>query len=174
MQQFYLQVKTNLEQKTMSLMNENAKLLDDLKRASIQETPSVTKDGGDVSAAEANLEAAQTRIAQLEEKLKEYQVKQQDMELQNVELQSTRIKVERLESQRALWEEGKVFTAKAARVNELEKELCAAKDTIATLRESVRGKLLLEEQMANVMKRYILKHRRVSIIRGDENWACFG
>ncbi|OAD57362.1 Mitotic spindle assembly checkpoint protein MAD1 [Eufriesea mexicana] len=147
------QVKTNLEQKIMTLMNENSKLLDDLKHAPVHESKPVMKEVSDVSDIQLKFDAAQTRITQLEEKLKEYQTKQQEMELQNVELQSTKIKIERLESERALWEEGKLLTAKAARANELEKELIAAKETIMTLRESVRGKLLLEEQMANVMKR---------------------
>ncbi|CAK9811320.1 Mitotic spindle assembly checkpoint protein MAD1 [Anthophora plagiata] len=147
------QVKTNLEQKTLSLMNENAKLLEDLKKASVQDTTPVKKDVVDVSDTELKLKAAQARITQLEEKLKEYQSKQQDMEMQNVELQSMKIKVERLESERAQWEEGKLLSARAARANELEKEISTAKETIASLRESVRGKLLLEEQMANVMKR---------------------
>ncbi|XP_026666569.1 mitotic spindle assembly checkpoint protein MAD1 isoform X2 [Ceratina calcarata] len=147
------QIKTNLEQKIMSLMNENAKLVDDLKNVPAQESQPVTNDVASVNETQLKLEAAESRIAHMEEKLKEYQFKQQEFELQTVELQSLKIKVERLESERALWEEGKMLTAKAARANELEKELNAAKDTIANLRESVRGKLLLEEQMANVMKR---------------------
>lgn len=149
-------MKANLEQKTLMLMNENAKLLEELKHVPAQETVSKPKDIEDHSGAEQQFEAAQKRIAQLEEKLREYQTKQQELELQNVELQSVRIKVEKLESERASWEEGKLLLAKAARANELEKELVAAKDTIASLRESVRGKLLLEEQMANVMKRYCI------------------
>ncbi|XP_076302792.1 mitotic spindle assembly checkpoint protein MAD1-like [Lasioglossum baleicum] len=147
------QVKTNLEQKVMALMNENSKLSDDLKHASIHESKPVMKEVSDVSDTQLKLDAAQTRITQLEEKLKEYQTKQQELELQNVDFQSTKIRVERLESERALCEEGKLLAAKAARANELEKELIAAKETIMSLRESVRGKLLLEEQMANVMKR---------------------
>ncbi|KOX71089.1 Mitotic spindle assembly checkpoint protein MAD1 [Melipona quadrifasciata] len=146
------QVKTNLEQKTMLLMNENAKLLENLKNVPAQESTAVTKNF-DVSETQLKLDAAQTRITQLEEKLKEYQTKQQELELQNVELQSMKIKIERLESEKALWEEGKLLTARAARASEFEKELNAAKEIIATLRESVRGKLLLEEQMASVTKR---------------------
>lgn len=146
------QVKTNLEQKTMLLMNENAKLLENLKNAPVQESTPATENS-DVSETQLKLDAAQTRITQLEGKLKEYQTKQQELELQNVELQSMKIKIERLESEKALWEEGKLLTARAARASELEKELNGAKEIIATLRESVRGKLLLEEQMASVTKR---------------------
>ncbi|XP_076644642.1 mitotic arrest-deficient 1 isoform X1 [Halictus rubicundus] len=147
------QVKTNLEQKTMTLMNENAKLKDEFKQSSAQEITSTLKDVNETSDMQYKLDTAQTRITQLEEKLKEYQTKQQELELQNVELQSMKIKIERLESEKALWEEGKILTARAAKASELERELSAAKETICTLRESVRGKLLLEEQMANVMKR---------------------
>ena len=147
------QVKTNLEQKIMELMNENSKLLLDLNNTSKEENTSALKEDTDTSDAEMKFEAAQARIAHLEDKLREYQTKQKDLELQNVEFQSMKIKLERLESERALWEEGKVLTSRAAKANDLEKELSAAKEIIATLRESVKGKLLLEEQMANVMKR---------------------
>lgn len=136
-------------------MNENAQLLDDRKHTPTKENESVKKEEPHVSETQLKLEAAETRIIHLEEKLKEYQSRQQELELQNVELQSMKIKIERLESERALWEEGKVLTARAVKANELEKELSAAKEIIATLRESVRGKLLLEEQMASVMKRYV-------------------
>ncbi|XP_003703551.1 mitotic arrest-deficient 1 [Megachile rotundata] len=147
------QVKTNLEQKNLTLMNENAKLLDELKNVPTQETLPKSTDGEEISQSQQQLEVAQKRITQLEEKLREYQTKQQVLELQNVELQNMKIKIEKLESERASWEEGKLLLAKAAKANELEKELTVAKETIANLRESVRGKLLLEEQMANVMKR---------------------
>ena len=147
------QVKTNLEQKTMELMNENSKLLLDLNNTSKEENTSALKEDTDASDAEMKFEAAQARIAHLEDKLREYQTKQKDLELQNVDFQSMKIKLERLESERALWEEGKVLTSRAAKANDLEKELSAAKEIITTLRESVKGKLLLEEQMANVMKR---------------------
>ncbi|XP_076164589.1 mitotic arrest-deficient 1 [Ptiloglossa arizonensis] len=149
------QVKTNFEQKTMILMNENSKLLDD--KSKIQHAPvkdaSALKEAANTSETQLKLEVAQARITQLEEKLKEYQTKQQELELQNVEYQSMKIKIERIESGQALWEEGKMLTARAAKANELEKELNVAKETIITLKESVRGKLLLEEQMANLTKR---------------------
>ena len=147
------QVKTNLEQKIMELMNENSKLLLDLNNTPKEENTSALKEDTDTLDTEMKFEAAQARIAHLEDKLREYQTKQKDLELQNVEFQSMKIKLERLESERALWEEGKVLTSRAAKANDLEKELSAAKEIITTLRESVKGKLLLEEQMANVMKR---------------------
>ncbi|XP_078045428.1 mitotic arrest-deficient 1 [Augochlora pura] len=147
------QVKTNLEQKVIALMNENAKLKDEFNQSSSQETSTVLKEVNENSDSQYKLDASQARISQLEEKLKEYQTKQQELELQNVELQSLKIKNEKLESEKALWEEGKMLTARAAKAGELERELNAAKETINTLRESVRGKLLLEEQMASVMKR---------------------
>lgn len=100
------------------------------------------------------LETAEARAAMLEERMKEHLKIQQDYELQNVELQNMKIKLEKLESERALWEEGKLLVSRAARANDLEKELNMAKKTIAVLKESVREKLLLEEQMANMTKRY--------------------
>lgn len=95
----------------------------------------------------------EARAAILEEKMKEHLKVQQDYELQNVELQSIKMKLEKLESERALWEEGKLLAGRAARANDLEKELNTAKRTIVVLKESVREKLLLEEQMANMTKR---------------------
>lgn len=142
----------------MELMNENSKLLLDLNNTPKKENTSALKEDTDASDAELKFEAAQARISHLEDKLREYQAKQKDLELQNVEFQSMKIKLERLESERALWEEGKVLTSRAAKANDLEKELSAAKEIIATLRESVKGKLLLEEQMANVMKRYSFRN----------------
>lgn len=100
------------------------------------------------------LETVEARAATLEERMKGYLQMQQDYELQNVELQSMKMKIEKLESERALWEEGKLLAGRAARANDLEKELNAAKKTIVVLKESVKEKLLLEEQIANMTKRY--------------------
>ncbi|XP_015187247.1 PREDICTED: mitotic spindle assembly checkpoint protein MAD1 [Polistes dominula] len=147
------QVKVNLEQKTVTLLNENAKLLEDLKNASVQEKTCPPKDDVAQADVQLKLQAAEDRIAQLEEKLKECRASQKDYEIQNVELQNIKIKMEKLESEKALWEEGKQLVARAAKASEFEKELNAAKETIAVLRESVRGKLLLEEQMASITKR---------------------
>lgn len=136
-------------------MNENAKLLENLRNAPAKEKTTPTKDDITQSDAQLKLQAAEDKIAQLEEKLKECRTSQKDYELQNVELQNLKIKMEKLESERALWEEGKQLVARAAKASELEKELNVARDTITVLRESVRGKLLLEEQMASITKRYI-------------------
>lgn len=100
------------------------------------------------------LETVEARAAMLEDRIKEYLKMQQDYELQNVEVQNLKMKLEKLESERALCEEGKLLAGRAARANDLEKELNIAKKTIAVLKESVREKLLLEEQMANMTKRY--------------------
>ncbi|XP_046824474.1 mitotic spindle assembly checkpoint protein MAD1 isoform X2 [Vespa crabro] len=148
------QVKVNLEQKTVTLLNENAKLLENLRNAPAQEkTTAPPKDDMAQADAQLKLQAAEDRIVQLEEKLKECRASQKDYELQNVELQNLKIKMEKLESEKALWEEGKQLVARAAKASELEKELNIARDTITVLRESVRGKLLLEEQMASITKR---------------------
>ncbi|KAK2582197.1 hypothetical protein KPH14_004550 [Odynerus spinipes] len=147
------QVKVNLEQKTVMLLNENAKLLGDLRNTPVLEKASPTKDNTAQVDAEMKLQAAEARITQLEEKLKESRASQKDYEMQNVELQNMKIKVEKLESERSLWEEGKQLVARAAKASELEKDLHIARETISLLRESVRGKLLLEEQMASITKR---------------------
>nr|XP_050858169.1 mitotic spindle assembly checkpoint protein MAD1-like isoform X2 [Vespula vulgaris]XP_050858170.1 mitotic spindle assembly checkpoint protein MAD1-like isoform X2 [Vespula vulgaris] len=147
------QVKVNLEQKTVTLLNENAKLLEDLRNAPAQEKTTPPKDDIAQADAQLKLQAAEDRITQLEEKLRECRASQKDYELQNVELQNLKIKMEKLESEKALWEEGKQLVARAAKASELEKELNVARDTITVLRESVRGKLLLEEQMASITKR---------------------
>ncbi|XP_066589781.1 mitotic spindle assembly checkpoint protein MAD1-like [Prorops nasuta] len=150
------QTKGNWDQKTVLLLNENAKLLEDLKHTSMQESihrPKESSEASENNHAQLKLEAAEKRILQLEETLKESRISQKDFELQNVELQNMKLTIERLESERALWQESKQVVARAAKAIELEKELIVAKETIAALRESVRGKLLLEEQMANVSKR---------------------
>ncbi|KYN02678.1 PREDICTED: mitotic spindle assembly checkpoint protein MAD1 [Cyphomyrmex costatus] len=147
------QAKNNLERKITSLLNENAKLSEDLRNISVNEKSPPPKDINESSELQMKLETVETRAAILEEKMKEYFKMQQDHELQNVELQSMKMKIEKLESERALWEEGKLLAGRAARANDLEKELNAAKKTIVVLKESVKEKLLLEEQMANMTKR---------------------
>lgn len=137
----------------MSLLNENAKLLEDLRNVSTTEKSPV-KDIDNTSELQLKLEAVEAKATMLEDRMKDYLKMQQDFELQNVELQNMKIKFEKLESERALWEEGKLLVGRAARANDLEKELNVAKKTIAVLKESVREKLLLEEQMANMTKRY--------------------
>lgn len=136
-------------------MNENAKLSENLRSASANEKSPPPKDINESSELQMKLETVEARAAMLEERMKEYLKMQQDYELQNVELQSMKIKLEKLESERALWEEGKLLMGRAARANDLEKELNAAKKTIAMLKESVKEKLLLEEQKANMTKRYL-------------------
>ncbi|XP_070518755.1 mitotic spindle assembly checkpoint protein MAD1 isoform X1 [Cardiocondyla obscurior] len=147
------QVRNKLERKMASLLNENAKLSENLKSASENEKSPPPKDVSESSELQMKLKTAEARTAILEERVKDYFKIQQDYELQNVELQSMKMKLEKLESERALWEEGKLLVGRAARANDLEKELNSAKKTITVLKESVREKLLLEEQMANMTKR---------------------
>jgi predicted nucleic acid-binding Zn-ribbon protein len=139
------------------LLDENAKLSENLRNASIREKSPPPKDNDELKELQMKLEAAKTRTVTLTEKMKDYHKMQQDYELQNVELQNMKIKIEKLESEKALWEEGKLLAGRAARANDLEKELNVAKKTIAILKESVREKLLLEEQMANMTKRFTLR-----------------
>lgn len=137
------------------MLDENAKVSENLRNACTKEkSPPPPKDSDELKELEMKLEAVQAKAASLTERMKDYHKMQQDYELQNVNLQDMKIKIEKLESERALWEEGKLLASRAARANDLEKELNVAKKTIAVLKESVREKLLLEEQMANMTKRY--------------------
>lgn len=145
-----------MEKKIASLLTENAKLSENLRNASTKESSSPLQDTSESNELQLKLEAMEAKATMLEGRMKEYLKIQQDYELQNVELQNMKIKLEKLESERALWEEGKMLVGRAARANDLEKELNVAKKTIAVLKESVREKLLLEEQMANMTKRYFL------------------
>lgn len=145
-----------MEKKIATLMDENAKLSEDLRNSSARENSAPPKDPStDTSELQFKLEAVEAKAAKLEERLKDSLKVQQDYELQNVELQNMKFKVEKLESEKALWEEGKLMVGRAARANDLEKELNVAKKTIAVLKESVKEKLLLEEQMSNMTKRYL-------------------
>lgn len=139
----------------MSLISENVKLSEDLRNATTKEKSPI-KDIDNSSELQLKLETAEAKAQMLDDRMKDHLKMQQDLELQNVELQNMKIKLEKLESERALWEEGKLLVARAARANDLEKELNVAKKTITVLKESVKEKLLLEEQMANMTKRYFL------------------
>lgn len=97
--------------------------------------------------------AMEERIKQLQDKTVELLESQKDFELQNVELQNAKAKIEKLEFERSLWEEGKHLANRAAMATNLERELVAAKDIINSLRDSVKGKLLLEEQIMSMKKR---------------------
>ncbi|CAL1689070.1 unnamed protein product [Lasius platythorax] len=147
------QVRNNLEKQIATLVTENAKLSENVRNASIKERSPPLQDTSESNELQLKLETMEAKAAMLEERMKEYLKMQQDYELQNVELQNTKIKLEKLESERALWEEGKLLAGRAARANDLEKELNIVKKTVTVLKESVKEKLLLEEQMANMTKR---------------------
>lgn len=148
-----------MEQKVLSLINDNNKLTGELRLYIKKEAkPEITKSC--VTSVrniedEKKLELAHKKITELEEKLREARVIQQKFEVQCVELQSLKIKYESLESERSIIEDGKKFMQRASKVNELERELSHARDLITSLRESVKGKLLLEEQMATIEHRYM-------------------
>ncbi|RLU19512.1 hypothetical protein DMN91_008069 [Ooceraea biroi] len=145
--------KSDLEKKITLLLDENAKLSETLRNAPTKEkSPPPPKDD-ELQEVQMKLEAAKTRAATLTERMKDHLKLQQDYELQNIDVQNMKMKIEKLESERALWEEGKLLASRAARANDLEKELNAARKTVVVLKESVREKLLLEEQMANMTKR---------------------
>lgn len=146
-----------MEKKILSLVEDNTKLTEELRlcvkqEKGIKEEKNV-KPTVDTKSYEEITEKANKRIAELEEKLRDSRIIQQKYELQCVEVQNLKIKIENIESERAIWEEGKKFMNRAAKANEYEKELQHAKELIASLRESVKGKLLLEEQLATTQQR---------------------
>lgn len=147
------QMRNNLEKKIATLLTENAKLSENVRNTSTKEISPPLQDTTESNELQLKLETAEAKAAMLEERMKDYLKMQQDYELQNVELQNMKLKLEKLESERALWEEGKLLAGRAARANDLEKELNMMKKTVTILKESVREKLLLEEQMANMTKR---------------------
>lgn len=154
-------MKRELEQKISNLIDENAKLSERTKHSNENENENNLESSSSVSSpknqaetdTQEKLEMAEKRIAELEEKLRDNLVLQKEYELQKIELQNSKMTIEKLESERSLWEEGKTLITRAARANELEKELQASREMINGMRESVKGKLLLEEQMSNMMQR---------------------
>ncbi|XP_014222520.1 mitotic spindle assembly checkpoint protein MAD1 [Trichogramma pretiosum] len=147
------EMKMKMEQKIMVLQTENAKLKQILERE-VERTFKPDPDRPEIeirlSTCTENLELANKRILELEENLREARKDQQKYELQNVELQALRVKVEQFNSEISHIEESKKFTARAAQAYELEKELNQARAMITSLRESLKGKLLLEEQIAHL------------------------
>jgi predicted transcriptional regulator len=148
-------MKSKMEQKVFTLLDDNNKLTEELRGYIRQETKTESNAGAKLSEdkiSELNdkLEASNKRILDLEEKLKDARSIQQKYELQCIELQSLKVKIQNFESEKIGWEEGKMFAHRAYQANEFEKELHQAKELIKTLRESVKGKLLLEEQMASM------------------------
>ncbi|XP_012265066.2 mitotic spindle assembly checkpoint protein MAD1 [Athalia rosae] len=149
------EVKAMLDQKTIVLINENVKLQDELKQtnSSHQQLSALDTSKEDSTELAEKLNAAKERISHLEERLQEARAIQQKSELLELELQDLKIKNERLESEKSLCEEGKIMAARAARASDLEKELHAANKLVSTLREAVKGKLFLEEQICSMQQR---------------------
>ncbi|KAG7187922.1 hypothetical protein KM043_013886 [Ampulex compressa] len=144
------QLKSTMEQKPLPTPT-----VEETKSEDIKKHPQLEHTASLIIPPEISLkmEAAESRAEQLEERLRKQQDTQQHFEMRTAEVQSLKVKINRLESERALWEEGMLLANRAARASDLEKELGHARETIATLKESVRGKLLLEEQMASMTKR---------------------
>lgn len=144
-----------MEHEIVALQEENTDLMRELREITEKESSlsPASKDDEDMSELQLRLDMAETRIIELEEKVKESTASEQESELQKVEIQNLKNKIERLESERALWEEGKQLVARAAKASEFEKELNLARETIANLRESVKGKLILEEQISTLNQR---------------------
>ena len=148
-----------MDQKISALVKENNKLKDELRNSvnkNIEETKpniDVLKSENKLKELEEKCEKSNERILELEEKLKEAFNYQCKFELQSVELQNLKLKFENLQSEQCIYEENKQFSSRALKLVELEKELKQARDINASLRESVKGKLLLEEQMAHLETR---------------------
>ncbi|XP_043468626.1 mitotic spindle assembly checkpoint protein MAD1-like [Leptopilina heterotoma] len=149
-----LQVKSRLEHEIAALQDENSELMRELREMTERESSmSPDKNNDEVEELQLKLEITESRVIELEAKLKESTGTEQEIELQKVEIQNLNNKIERLEGERGLWEEGMQLVSKAAKAADLEKELNLAKETIANLRESVRGKLILEEQISTLNQR---------------------
>lgn len=143
-----------MEHEIAALQEENSELMRELREISERESSmSPEKNNDEAEELQLKLEITESRVIELEVKLKESTATEQEIELQKVEIQNLNNKIERLEAERSLWEEGKQLVSKAAKAADLEKELNLAKETIATLRESVRGKLILEEQISTLNQR---------------------
>lgn len=153
-----IQLKTKMDKKILSLMEENSKLTEELRNHSekdenVNNNIDVLKRDNVIDNLEEQLQVFQERTTELEEKLKNALSNLKDCEVLSVEIQNLKIKIDVLESEKATWEDGKNFINRAAKATELEKELQQAKELILSLRESVKGKLLLEEQMATMEHR---------------------
>ncbi|XP_011502021.1 PREDICTED: mitotic spindle assembly checkpoint protein MAD1 [Ceratosolen solmsi marchali] len=156
-----IQVKSKLEQKILALLDDNNRLSEELRgyvrNEGKTDANESNKDSEDkVAELNEKLEASNNRISELEEKLKEARSVQQKYEVQCIEVQSLKVKLQNFESEKIGWEEGKKFAQRASQANEFERELYQAREIIKSLRESIKGKLLLEEQMSSMEHR--LKH----------------
>lgn len=151
-----LQIKMKLDHKTLEMLNENTRFQNEARQAnSLHHTPSVVNNSQEeVAEVASKLQAAESRIQDLEECLKKTRAAQQKSELLELDVQNLKQKIEKLESEKSLCEEGRTMAARAARASNLEKELLAANKLVANLREAVKGKLLLEEQFCSMQQRY--------------------
>lgn len=144
-----------MEQKIIALIDEKNKLSEELRRSKDSEkqiepkTPILTNDET-VAEIQDKLNSANGLAKDLQEKLRESRAVEQKYELQSIEVQNLKIRLQSLEHEKSTWEEGKKLISQVSRTNELEKELQHSKEIILSLRDSVKGKLLLEEQIADM------------------------
>lgn len=154
-------MRSKMEQKVLGLVKDNNKLTEEIRQLVKQNN----KPEGSyklpaeyqVSQLTDKLEVTNKRIAELEEKLKEARKVQENFEIQCVELQSLKAKYDSLETEKSLWEEGKKCMERAAKATEYEKKLEYAEKIIESLREGIKGKLLLEEQIATMQNRFDIR-----------------
>ncbi|KAJ8675991.1 hypothetical protein QAD02_011777 [Eretmocerus hayati] len=169
-----IQMKSKMEQKVLAVIADNTRLQEELQgqgktdfKPDLKAINAALLDQSEqkLSDSDEKYETAIKRINELEEKLREARECQQKFEVQGVELQNMRIKIESLESEKKFLEDAKKVSNVAAQTCDLQRELQHARDIIVSLRESVKGKLLLEEQMASVehrLKRTESLERQVS------------
>lgn len=152
-------MRSKMEQKVLALVKDNNKLTEELRQQIKQNNK---PDRGSctlptdyqISQLNDKLGVAHKRIAELEEKLQEARKVQHKYEIQSVELQALKAEYESLVVERGVWEEGKMCMERAAKVTEFEQKLQQAEKIIESLKENVKGKLLLEEQIATMQQRY--------------------
>ncbi|XP_015119878.1 uncharacterized protein LOC107043085 [Diachasma alloeum] len=118
--------RTELQQKNTELLTENAKL----KEFIFQQT----------SAHTLQLNAAMSRITELQQNLNALSSSQGELNAGKVELEKTRERVQRLEAEKtSLWVQVQDLLPRAERAKELEEELVLADKIITNLRENVTG-----------------------------------
>ncbi|KAJ8668557.1 hypothetical protein QAD02_010220 [Eretmocerus hayati] len=169
-----IQMKSKMEQKVLAVIADNTRLQEELRgqgktdfRTDMKAINAALLDQSEqkLSDSDEKYKIAIKRINELEEKLRKARECQQKFEVQGVELQNMRIKIESLKSEKKFLEDAKKVSNVAAQTCDLQRELQDARDIIVSLRESVKGKLLLEEQMASVehrLKRTESLERQVS------------
>ncbi|PSN31731.1 hypothetical protein C0J52_19835 [Blattella germanica] len=156
--------KLTYEKKIFSLQKENSQLKDQIKE--IQLSLHNKSTSGDLRIAELESElsltseeiiALKTNAKTLQEKAAEASIFKNQMELQNQHLLEANLKIKELEMELENGKEAKTVADKQLhnlkRIPELEQEVVSLKGEIVNLREAVRNKLILEEEVVDLRAR---------------------